>query len=546
MTAAARSYLDKGDMANLLQIGVRESCLESSSYENRKCFLKNMYASRLCPERTMWPRFSKKSYVLCEQSTLGVPYRGRHQGLASSTCTVLTSLKRRQVVALGTISNEVYVEETSAEYVAGRIEEGKGTHAKRTWRDMKEYYDNNGKLMIKNLTLPQLVEWCAEIEGVVLDQGGRSQAEKRARQLWRWMYSDKCWLRNIDDAAASTVQNGFSNSFRDKFNSVATMDGGIVLEEQHTASDGTRKLVFKVSSGPAQGGKIETVLIPIVREQGSKERITLCVSSQVGCAMGCKFCFTGKMGLLGSLTTSQIVEQVVVSRRLLFEEYLEAGQSQRLGSYSTPITNVVYMGMGEPLDNLNAVIPSILTLTDHQGLHFSHNKITVSTVGLVPEMKTLLQHSPAALAVSLHGATDEVRGAIVPVNHRYPLRDLVGLLKEYFPDKKGGNHVLIEYTMMDGVNDRESDAVALLALLEGVRCKINLIVFNSHEGTKYRESSQKSVDAFRDILIRGGRVVTVRASRGDSTMAACGQLGEGKDARKNKGIRAQDNLESAV
>lgn len=395
------------------------------------------------------------------------------------------------------------------------------------------YYTDQGILMIKNLSFAELVHWCASI--------GEASPQKRAMQLWRWMYNDKCWLRHIDDAPSSHIQNGFSESFSTKFNELATLDGGLSLEEQHTASDGTRKLVFKVTTGPAKGGKIETVLIPIVRNNGLKERVTLCVSSQVGCAMGCKFCYTGKMGLLGSLTTSQIVEQVVVSRRLLFEEFLSEDHCtlsnasvNPASSYATPITNVVYMGMGEPLDNLDAVIPSIAILVDHHGLHFSHNKVTVSTVGLVPQMETLLRKSNAALAVSMHGATDEVRDAIVPVNHRYPLEDLIGVLKNHFPDTKKSNHVLIEYTMIDGVNDRTSDADALLKLLSGIKCKINLIVFNPHEGTEFMASSDESVSAFRDILIRGGRVVTVRCSRGEDSMAACGQLGEGKSARKNK------------
>jgi len=351
------------------------------------------------------------------------------------------------------------------------------------------------------------------------------------------MYRDMLWLRHIDEAPASVVQNGFSDAFRKKFNDIATLDGGLELQEEYLASDGTRKLVFRVHSGPAAGGKIETVLIPIVRERGKKDRITLCVSSQVGCAMGCKFCYTGKMGLLGNLTPAQIIEQVVSARRFQFEQtclgslQLEGHDSLAMANnkFTTTINNIVFMGMGEPLHNMPGILPAIDTLLDHHGLHFSHNKVTVSTVGLIPEMKILLKSCRASLAVSLHGATDAVRSSIVPVNLRYPVEELVSVLREEFPiEARGGAHVLIEYTMMSQVNDSIEDAKALLSLLKGVKCKINLIVFNPHEGTEYRASTQEAVVAFRDILIKGGRVATVRCSRGEESMAACGQLGEGK------------------
>lgn len=321
---------------------------------------------------------------------------------------------------------------------------------------------------------------------------------------------------------------------------MATIDGGLRLCDEHTAADGTVKLVFELTTGPGKGGKIETVLIPVVREHeskhGAKGRITLCVSSQLGCAMGCKFCWTGKLGLLANLSTAQIVEQVVAARRYHCEKFGGSGEKvdgetsnarpRSKSRYVTPVTNIVYMGMGEPLDNLEAVIGSLEIVTDHLGLHFSHNKVTVSTVGLVPEMRELLRRTNVSLAVSLHGATNDVRGSIVPVNGRYAVEELVGALEELFPvDDKTSSHVLIEYTMMDGVNDRVEDAEALLRVLSKVKAKINLIVFNAHEGTEYAASTDASVGAFRDVLIRGGRVVTVRASRGDDEAAACGQLG---------------------
>lgn len=395
--------------------------------------------------------------------------------------------------------------------------------SKVDWLGREVPRDSDGRILIKNLSKEELVVFCRE----VLEE---EFPEKRAFQIWRWMYSDFCWIGDINEAPADKVQNGFSASFRERFNLVASMDGGIELVEEHTARDGTIKLVFLLTSGPGKGGKIETVLIPVVREQGSKERITLCVSSQVGCAMGCTFCYTGTMGLLGNLSQGQIVEQVVAARRYHHNRFSDTWSTK--GRYVSPITNIVYMGMGEPLDNLAAVVGSIGTVLDHHGLHFSHNKVTVSTVGLVPQMRYLLETTSVALAVSLHGATDVVRGSIVPVNRRYPLEDLVAALNEFFPlHSKNSPNVLIEYTMMDGVNDRPEDAFALLDLLKNVKCKINLIVFNPHNGTEYHPSLREHIDEFRDILIKGGRVVTVRSSRGEDSMAACGQLGGGRRAR---------------
>ena len=379
------------------------------------------------------------------------------------------------------------------------------------------YYDKTGKLMLKCLTLPELQDWCESIG---------EDPSKRAIQIWRWMYYDRQWIRSLDDAAAGKITNGFSAVFRNKVKDIATLDGGLEIVSMHRASDGTRKIIFKLTAGSGSGGQVETVLIPIVREAGTKERVTLCVSSQVGCAMACQFCYTGRMGLLGNLTPGQIVEQIVVARRILYEEDLAIPDAPR---HVTPITNIVFMGMGEPMDNLDAVLSSIDIMTEPLGLHLSYNKVCVSTVGLVDKIKKFAASSKAVLAVSLHAATDEVRDSIVPVNKRFPLADLIGTLEELFPKNKAaerhGHHVLIEYTMLDGINDRIQDSQALIHLLRNVRCKINLIVFNPHDGTPFAPSTTESVLAFRNELIQGGHVTTVRSSRGDDQMAACGQLG---------------------
>jgi 23S rRNA (adenine2503-C2)-methyltransferase len=242
---------------------------------------------------------------------------------------------------------------------------------------------------------------------------------------------------------------------------------------------------------------------------------------------GCTFCYTGTLGLLGNLTPGQIVEQVVAARRLLFDAAAAEGS---VAPAASPITNVVYMGMGEPLDNLQAVLPSLEVLAHPLGLHLSHNKITVSTVGLIPALRRLAAESRAGVAVSLHGVTDAQRSAIVPVNRRHPLGELVGALEELFPRDRAapgfGRHVLIEYTMLAGVNDAPADAAALAALLARVRCKVNLIEFNPHAGTAFTASPPAALAAFRDVLVAAGMVATVRCSRGDDEMAACGQLGD--------------------
>jgi 23S rRNA (adenine2503-C2)-methyltransferase len=432
-----------------------------------------------------------------------------------------------------------------------------------------EWYDNQGRLMIKNLTFPALTEWCISI----------GETENRAMQLWRWMYHQDrtgTWISNIGEAGEG-VQNGFSALFSEKFNEMASMDGGLQLSAIHTASDGTRKLVFDViynnnNNNPSSStARVEAVLIPIVREHGSKSRLTLCVSSQLGCAMNCQFCQTGRMGLLGNLTAAQIIEQLVVAKRLLSEEAI-ANSPTGSPLPAIPITNVVYMGMGEPMNNLSNVLPSVDIMCHPMGLHMSHNKVTVSTVGLIPELKEFVASTNVLIAVSIHAPREDTRDWIVPVNKKYPLRELVRTLEELFPNtkekgdilidedgenpssnsggsssnnrreeetnikpKRKGRYVLIEYVMLKDINDTEEDASALVRLLRNVRCKINLIVFNTHEGTQFEASTKEAVAAFRGVLIKeGGHVATVRDSRGDDSMAACGQLGVVSEVRKKK------------
>uniref|UniRef100_A0A804QUR9 Radical SAM core domain-containing protein n=1 Tax=Zea mays TaxID=4577 RepID=A0A804QUR9_MAIZE len=255
------------------------------------------------------------------------------------------------------------------------------------------------------------------------------------------------------------------------------------------------------------GSVIETVIIPCARG-----RTTICVSSQVGCAMNCQFCFTGRMGLRKHLSTAEIVEQAVFARRLFSDE---------LGS----INNVVFMGMGEPFHNIDNVIKASAIMVDEQGLHFSPRKVTVSTSGLVPQLKRFLQESNCSLAVSLNATTDEVRNWIMPINRKYNLNLLLGTLREEL-NLRQKQIVLFEYVMLSGVNDSMDDAKRLIELVQGIPCKINLISFNPHGGSQFKPTPDDKIIEFRNVLIQGGLTVFVRLSRGDDQMAACGQLGE--------------------
>lgn len=376
----------------------------------------------------------------------------------------------------------------------------------------KNMRDEAGKVSLKNLRLEELQEWARSID----------EPERSASSLFAWMYRSGRW---ITDATLSTAASEddrrmpkLRKSLVRKIQEAATVDGGLQLKEAHQARDNTRKLVFQCTTGEAAGATIETVLIPMLSGKRQQPRLTICVSSQQGCAMNCQFCFTGRMGLLANLSTAQIVEQVVEARR-----YLAAAGD------ATPIGNIVFMGMGEPLHNLDAVLAAVDILSENGGMQFAKQKITVSTVGLVPEIRRFAAESRAQLAVSLHATTDEVRNWIAPINRKYNLATLLGTLEELYPADRDSPHygrfVLIEYVMLAGVNDTPDDAARLGDLLAGIYCAVNLIVFNPHAGTRFTASAMADVEAFRDTVRAAGKLCTIRDSRGDDEMAACGQLG---------------------
>ena len=275
----------------------------------------------------------------------------------------------------------------------------------------------------------------------------------------------------------------------------------IVLSQ--VSCDGTRKWSLRLESGQA----IEMVFIP---EPG---RGTLCISSQVGCAMDCGFCSTGQQGFNRNLDTAEIVGQVWLANR-------ELGYSP---DGDRVITNVVFMGMGEPLANYRNVVPAAEVMMDDLGLDLSRRRVTISTSGLVPQMMRIADETNVALAVSLHAPNDELRSEIVPINRKHPIAELLAACWHYV-EKQNARNVTFEYVMLDGVNDRPEHARQLAGLLRGHPAKVNLIPFNPFPNTRFRRSSEMAIERFRDILLKGGVMATIRRTRGDDTDAACGQL----------------------
>lgn len=331
-----------------------------------------------------------------------------------------------------------------------------------------------------------------------------SQGQKRFRstQLLRWIHqfgvSD--WSQMTDISAA----------FRQQLEQVAYIAELPVISRQ-ISKDGTIKWLFDVGSGNA----IETVFIP------EEDRGTLCVSSQVGCTMACKFCSTGRQGFSRNLTTGEILAQLRQAEHFL-RNYLK--QTQRV------ITNVVMMGMGEPLQNYHALIPALKVMLDDFAYGLSRRRVTVSTSGLSRMIDRLRQDCPVALAVSLHAPNNALRDELVPLNRKHPIEDVLSACVRYL-DSAPRDFITVEYCMLQGVNDKPEQAHALVELLKGkIRCKLNLIPFNPFAGSGFEKSSMERVRSFARILQDNGIVTTIRKSRGEDIDAACGQLaGDVKD-----------------
>ena len=343
----------------------------------------------------------------------------------------------------------------------------------------------------------------------------------RAQQVMKWIHHQGV----IDFAAMSNLGKGL----REKLEALATITPPEIADQQDSA-DGTRKWAIRV----AGGALVEAVLIP---EAG---RATMCVSSQVGCSLDCKFCSTGKQGFQRDLTAAEIIGQVW----LAINSY--SGWQSGKGRI---VTNVVMMGMGEPLLNFDNVVSAMSLMTDDLAYGLSKRKVTLSTSGVVPALDRLAEFSDVSLAVSLHAPNDEIRNKIVPINRRYPIQQLLQSAKSYIDAQSDRKRVVtIEYTLLAGVNDQPEHARELSTLLKDFPCKINLIPFNHFPNSGFDRPSGNAVSRFWQVLVDAGFIVTVRSTRGDDIDAACGQLvGEVVDrTRRSERYRQLNSASDAV
>ncbi len=352
---------------------------------------------------------------------------------------------------------------------------------------------------------------------------GLGEKPFRARQLLRWIHH-----AGVNDFAAMT---DMAKPLRERLAQSATIAPPRVLRDT-TAADGTRKWLLDVGTGNA----IESVFIP------EEERGTLCISSQAGCALECSFCSTGKQGFNRNLTVEEIIGQLWWASRALRARAAQGGAGFRTAQSAVdrpshrvhgerPISNVVMMGMGEPLANFDSVTAAMRLMLDDNAYGLSRRRVTLSTAGLVPGIDRLRDACPVALAVSLHAPNDALRDQLVPINRKWPIRELLAACLRYV-EKAPRESVMFEYVMLEGVNDSVALARELAALVREVPCKINLIPFNPFSGVDYRRSSPEAIARFRDVLMQAGLVATVRKTRGEDIDAACGQLaGRVRDRR---------------
>ncbi|MDH5537038.1 MAG: 23S rRNA (adenine(2503)-C(2))-methyltransferase RlmN [Betaproteobacteria bacterium] len=367
---------------------------------------------------------------------------------------------------------------------------------------------------------PQMQAFCAEL----------GEKPYRARQLLRWIHHG-----GVDDFA---VMTDVSKSLRERLAQSATISPPPVLRDT-TAADGTRKWLLDVGTNNA----IETVFIP------EANRGTLCISSQAGCALECPFCSTGRQGFNRNLTVAEIIGQLWwASRALRAPDALEgevrtvqsaAGGADRPAHADRPVSNVVMMGMGEPLANFDNVVAAMLLMLDDSAYGLSRRRVTLSTSGLVPAIDRLRDECPVALAVSLHAPNDALRDELVPINKKYPIKDLLAACRRYI-EKAPRDFVTFEYVMLAGVNDSVAQARELVRTVRGVPCKINLIPFNPFPQSGYTRSDPEAVARFRDVLMQADLVATTRKTRGEDIDAACGQLAGRVQDKTRRGQRRME------
>jgi 23S rRNA (adenine2503-C2)-methyltransferase len=336
------------------------------------------------------------------------------------------------------------------------------------------------RIDLKGMTVPELAEFFA----------GWGKERYRARQISRWIYQ-----RNVDGFDAMT---DLSKEFRARLSSACRISAP-PAERVEISADGTEKYLFRLEDGET----VESVLIP------DDARRTLCISSQVGCELSCGFCSTGAMGFRRNMSSAEIVHQACFA----------AG---RLAAGGSRLTNVVFMGMGEPLRNVPEVSRAIEILLSQFGFGLSGKRVTVSTAGIVPEMAAISERYPVSVAVSVNASRDDQRSVLMPIHRKYPLRELVAAMRRI--PLRSGRKVTAEYVLLGGVNDSPEDARELARLFRGARIKVNLIPFNPYEGAAYAAPAPEAADRFRDVLLAHGIQTITRTPRGRDILAACGQL----------------------
>tara|TARA_B110001452_G_scaffold132624_1_gene110241 strand:+ start:1161 stop:2255 length:1095 start_codon:yes stop_codon:yes gene_type:complete len=345
-------------------------------------------------------------------------------------------------------------------------------------------------------------------ESLVEFFGSIKQPKFRAAQLMKWIHQ-----RGVLNFMEMT---DFSLELREQLNELAIAEPPEV-EDCLTSPEGTKKYLIKLDSG----SMIEMVIIP------EKKRLTLCISSQAGCALQCTFCATGAQGFERNLTPNEIIGQLWIANF-----YQQPSQQ---------ISNVVFMGMGEPLLNVIPVLSSISIMQHQNAYGLSKRRITLSTSGIVPEIKKLASRTDVSLAISLHAANNKLRDEIVPINKKYPLEQLIQSCKDYLINQSKRKTITIEYILIDGVNDSLEHAKQLVAVLRGLSCKVNLIPFNPFDGCNYLRSKEKVIQDFKDHLIVKGLITTLRITRGDAIDGACGQL-VGKLTKSIKAKTSSKNI----
>ena len=337
----------------------------------------------------------------------------------------------------------------------------------------------------------------------------------RSGQVWHWLYHK--------GATSFEEMTTLSKKVRVQLGQTFSIKRPTVSEKQ-TSIDGTIKWLLEFEDG----AKAETVFIP------EEDRGTLCISSQVGCTLNCSFCHTGTQKLVRNLSSSELVGQILIA----FDE-LSAWPSAQIGR---PLTNIVLMGMGEPLYNLDNVIKALKIIMDNEGISISKRRITLSTSGIVPEFSRCGLETDVNLAISLHAVTDDVRDILVPINKKYPIKDLLNACREY-PGVSNSRRITFEYVMLKGINDSTSDARALIKLMEGIPAKINLIPFNPWPGSPYECSEKNQIEEFAKIVLKAGYPSPVRTPRGDDILAACGQLKSASVKERNKKSKYNERLQ---